>query len=187
MSPGVLLSTGYIAGGAIAGVLVAFLSFSDEIPKWLGLWQFRHTVVERSEPLREQYRDAAAAELGANVADPDERAEVDKLADEIAELNADQLPKYVEVAQGVQLQLPGDQTYTVPARSTLGEIARQAVAAADKAALLLDLNRQTLRPPDRLPVGAELRLPQRNWPALAAFSLLVLLLIAAAVRGQRET
>ncbi len=29
-SSGVLLSTGYIAGGAIAGVLVAFLNFSDQ-------------------------------------------------------------------------------------------------------------------------------------------------------------
>lgn len=36
MSPGVLLSTGYIAGGAIGGVLIAFLYFSDEIPKVLG-------------------------------------------------------------------------------------------------------------------------------------------------------
>ncbi|MGQ9574096.1 MAG: OPT family oligopeptide transporter [Thermoguttaceae bacterium] len=36
MTPGVLLSTGYIAGGAIAGVLVAFLYFSDRIPELLG-------------------------------------------------------------------------------------------------------------------------------------------------------
>jgi putative OPT family oligopeptide transporter len=35
MSPGVLLSTGYIAGGAIGGLVVAFLSFRDEIPKFL--------------------------------------------------------------------------------------------------------------------------------------------------------
>jgi uncharacterized oligopeptide transporter (OPT) family protein len=35
MSPGVLLSTGYIAGGAIGGLVVAFLSFSNKIPKFL--------------------------------------------------------------------------------------------------------------------------------------------------------
>jgi hypothetical protein len=35
MSPGVLLSTGYIAGGAIGGLVVAFFSFSDQIPKFL--------------------------------------------------------------------------------------------------------------------------------------------------------
>jgi len=39
MSPGVLLSTGYIAGGAIAGVVVAMLSFSDTLPKLLRRWQ----------------------------------------------------------------------------------------------------------------------------------------------------
>jgi uncharacterized oligopeptide transporter (OPT) family protein len=32
MTPGVLLSTGYIAGGAIGGVVMAFLYFSDRIP-----------------------------------------------------------------------------------------------------------------------------------------------------------
>jgi hypothetical protein len=31
MSPGVLLSTGYIAGGTIAGVLIAFSNFSDKL------------------------------------------------------------------------------------------------------------------------------------------------------------
>ena len=31
MSSGALLSTGYIAGGTIAGVIIAFLSFSDTI------------------------------------------------------------------------------------------------------------------------------------------------------------
>lgn len=36
MTPGVLLSTGYIAGGAIGGVLIAFLYFSDRIPALLG-------------------------------------------------------------------------------------------------------------------------------------------------------
>ena len=36
MSPGSLLSTGYIAGGTIAGVLIAFLNFSDTTVK---LWR----------------------------------------------------------------------------------------------------------------------------------------------------
>jgi hypothetical protein len=35
-APGTLLSTGYIAGGAIGGVLIAFLNFSDRIPQVLG-------------------------------------------------------------------------------------------------------------------------------------------------------
>lgn len=37
MSPGVLMSSGYIAGGAIAGVIVAFFGFSDKIKNFFDL------------------------------------------------------------------------------------------------------------------------------------------------------
>ncbi len=37
MSPGMLLSTGYIAGGSIAGVVISFLAFSDTIPTALAI------------------------------------------------------------------------------------------------------------------------------------------------------
>ena len=37
MSPGMLFSTGYIAGGSIAGVIIAFLSFSERLPKVLAI------------------------------------------------------------------------------------------------------------------------------------------------------
>ncbi len=63
MSPGVLLSTGYIAGGAIAGVLVAFLSFSDAIPKLLAAWQHRTVTVQQEKPFAEVYREIANQEL----------------------------------------------------------------------------------------------------------------------------
>jgi putative OPT family oligopeptide transporter len=38
-SSGVLLASGYIAGGSLAGMLVAFANFSDEVPKLLTRWQ----------------------------------------------------------------------------------------------------------------------------------------------------
>jgi putative OPT family oligopeptide transporter len=37
MSPGMLLSTGYIAGGSIAGVLISFLAFSNALPGMLAI------------------------------------------------------------------------------------------------------------------------------------------------------
>src|SRR5208283_3059368 len=40
MSPGVLLSTGYIAGATIAAVIIAMTNFSDTIVRWLATWQF---------------------------------------------------------------------------------------------------------------------------------------------------
>jgi len=63
MSPGVLLSTGYIAGGAIGGVLIAFLSFSDTIPRMLSVWQYRTIALGRDEPLSRVFIDTAAREL----------------------------------------------------------------------------------------------------------------------------
>ncbi len=38
-SPGVLLASGYIAGGSLAGMLVAFSNFSDRLPALLTAWQ----------------------------------------------------------------------------------------------------------------------------------------------------
>jgi len=38
-SPGVLLASGYIAGGSLAGMLVAFSNFSDRLPAILTAWQ----------------------------------------------------------------------------------------------------------------------------------------------------
>jgi len=40
MSPGVLLSSGYIAGGAIAGMMLALFEFSPALPKWLNFERY---------------------------------------------------------------------------------------------------------------------------------------------------
>lgn len=172
MGPGVLLSTGYIAGGAIAGVIIAMLSFSDEIPKQLAVWQYRHYTVAEVKPLEQQFEDAAVGEVG----DGSPQASKD-MADEIREMNSDQLPRYVHVARGIALTTTGDQAYRVPADTTLGEIAREVEGSIDRAGLLFDLNQKQLKLPDHLPVGAALALPQRNLPAVAAFSLLTGLLV----------
>jgi putative OPT family oligopeptide transporter len=63
-SPGVLLSTGYIAGGTLAGVLIAFLNFSEEIPKKLNIWQYSTYQVSQERPVDEAYQEAAANDLG---------------------------------------------------------------------------------------------------------------------------
>ncbi len=238
MSPGVLLSTGYIAGGAIAGVVVAFLSFGDTIPRLLATWQFRTVAITQQMPLDQQYREIAHQELDpkagpltpdqqrayaslyqimnrelgrvsrdpnfhpkayqlldlaqdeprllrvAGVSPTDETvkdqllttAKTLALAAEIDELNEDDLPHYVQVPQGMQLILPEKKTYTVQKSETLGDIAKETLGSTDEATHLLDLNDQKLRLPNSLPVGATVRLPQHNWPSLAIFGVLVLLL-----------
>jgi putative OPT family oligopeptide transporter len=178
-SPGVLLSTGYIAGGAIAGVLIAFLSFSDTIPRLLGTWQYREFTLQQERPLSELYTSIARQELGVSGAQPApaQADEVRALSEEIAELNAGQLGRYVRVPKGTVLKLPKDQTYQAATDSYLKDIAEQALRSPAQAQLLLDLNTDKLKPPESLPAGASIKIPQRNLPALATFGVLVLLLM----------
>jgi hypothetical protein len=177
-SPGVLLSTGYIAGGAIAGVIIAFLSFSEDIPKVLAKWQYSRFPVTREQSLKQAAREVALNELGlaGRKLPEDQEKEVDELAAQVEELNQPELPRYVPIPKGTVVKLPRNETYTADAPTYLGEIAEAKLGSPDKAQLLLDLNADRLKVPENLPVGASLKIPQRNLPALAAFGVLVLFL-----------
>ena len=170
MGPGVLLSTGYIAGGAIGGVLIAFLSFSDEIPRQLSAWQYRQTTIAEAKPLEQQYEDVAAAELRIQTPEARQRREreIKDMAAEIGEINAVRLPSYIHVSRGTELAMPGQKTYLAEADTTLGKVAggserraavanpqcRQAQAARgiaqgrqDRAAARKPAGRGPVRPP----------------------------------------
>jgi putative OPT family oligopeptide transporter len=178
MSPGVLLATGYIAGGAICGVLLAFVAFSEEIPKRMAAWQYGHATVAQRAPLADQFAQAAEQELHVDESATGQAQEDRKrLAAQISELNADLVDRATPVPAGMVLRLPKDATFTAPTEMTLGDVARQSLGAPEKAALLFELNKAQLKKPDRLPPGTELRMPPRNWPALTAFSILGVVLI----------
>ncbi len=178
MSSGVLLSTGYIAGGAIGGVLIAFLSFSDTIPRHLAQWEYATTPAADAPTLDAQYEAAAAERLGlaATSIPENRRGEVASLAEEIQELNADQLPVYIQVPAGTVVRLPGNRAMTAEDRTSLGQIAEDKLGASYRATLLADLNPDLARP-DRLPPGSPIKLPHHDWPALATFGALALLLL----------
>ncbi|MGD0383354.1 MAG: oligopeptide transporter, OPT family [Thermoguttaceae bacterium] len=173
MSPGVLFSTGYIAGGTIAGVLVAFLYFSDTIPNMLGKWQYRHVPIGAEADFPNQCLALAKGELGEKASEKD----LYRLASEIYDLNTQLLPQYVPLRKGMTLNLPGEKPAEVEADTTLGEFAKNVLGSEDKAASLLDLNSDRLRPPQGLPAGVEVRLPQQNIPSLIAFAALALILM----------
>ena len=177
MGPGVLLSTGYVAGGAIGAVLVNFLAISDDIPRQLSVWQYRQTAIAEAKPLQEQYEDAAAIDLGVKTPEAREqyKQQIQDMADEISKINEARLPPYVRVPRGTELLLPKKEPYHAGADTTLGAVAE---GSAKRAALLQTLNADKLKPPEQLPVGAEIALPQRNWPALVLFSVLAGLLLA---------
>jgi putative OPT family oligopeptide transporter len=173
MSPGSLLSTGYIAGGTIACVLIAFLNFNDSIINSLAVWQYRTAPVAASATFDGQCRELAQQQLGPKASDK----ETDRMTAEIRELNEAQLPRYVRVMKGTTLNLPRDEHYAVPADAFLSEVAEDSVGSADKASLLFDLNESQLKLPKSLPPDASLKIPQWNAPALVAFGLLAVFLV----------
>ena len=162
-SPGSLLSTGYIAGGAIAGVIIAFLSFSDAIPRQMAVWQYRtYSTQDDSKSPGDAATEAAKSQLGIQGDVPEERKEeVKDLTDEIKELNEDLVPRFWPVPKGFELKLPKGEKYSPPAATTLGEVATEKLGSAGKAQLLLTLNL------DRLVLvenGKKLTLPRSKTP-----------------------
>ncbi len=181
-SPGVLISTGFIAGGTIAGVVVAFLSFNSSITNWLGQWQYRQIAVSQAATIDGQIRDLAVSDLGLNADSAKTHAEeVDERAKEIQELNKADLPRYAIVPAGTRLKLPDETNAVVQKGTPLGEVAKDLLGRSSEASRLLDLNKE-LSLPKRLPDGTTLKVPQRTWPAVLMFSLLCILLLYVGVR-----
>jgi hypothetical protein len=174
-SPGVLLSTGYIAGGTLAGVLIAFLNFSEEIPKKLNIWQYSTYQVGQEQPADEAYQEAAANDLGlaGKELNSEQKKDVSELAKEIEGLNEGLVPQFATVKEGTVLKLPGNKEHTAEQTATLGTYAEKLLGSADKATLLFDLNEKQLEAAKTLPAGTKLKLPQHNAPALLLFALLM--------------
>ncbi|MGO8689576.1 MAG: OPT family oligopeptide transporter [Thermoguttaceae bacterium] len=175
-SPGALLATGYIAGGALGGMLVAFLAFSDTIPNTLARWQFRERAISVAKPLEGEYEDVAARELGLSERARRGNQALKGMVAEMKDINAAMLPPYTEVPAGAKVNLPEDKTFVTPRRMTLGELAARETGGKENASILLDLNDKQLKLPDRLPAGTMVKIPQRNAPALAVFAALAAVL-----------
>jgi putative OPT family oligopeptide transporter len=177
-SPGSLLSTGYIAGGTIAGALIAFLNFSEDIPKKLSVWQYTRYPVTQVQPLDQLYLEAAKYEFGLTGKEvpSEQRKEVEDLAADIEELNSNFIPQYVDVRKGTVLKLPGNKSYTVENTTRLSQIAEQFLGSSDKAPLIFDLNKDQLALPKSLPTDATIKLPQHDLPALVLFAVLAVFL-----------
>jgi hypothetical protein len=204
-SPGVLMATGYIAGGAIAGVVIGFLAFSDSISSALATWEYRTYTVSQPQSLKEAAADMARTELGLQ-GGPESKAQqhaVDVLAEKAEKLNKGLEVLYRKVPAGMVLKLPGERSYLVKKTMTLQEIAEEALGSGDKAALLAGDNAGQLTiprdvavlgllgsadgallagsalcpTPAILPAGTELKVPQWTAPALVTFGILTLVLL----------
>jgi putative OPT family oligopeptide transporter len=195
MSPGSLLSTGYIAGASIAGVIYAFIAASPELSDSLSRFQYRTTSVSRAQSPNEAIEEAAREELGVNSAGihAGREAAVPDLTGEFAEINESEIPKYIpllpdtklKLTQGTKVigpegprRLANDEEISVPSGvTTLGEFASKVLGSSDKAASVFDNNKDKLKLPETLPAGAVLKVPQRDSTAALAAGAMVLFLL----------
>src|SRR5262249_8726556 len=100
--------TGYIAGGTIAGVLIAFLNFSEDLPKKLSIWQYSRYQLSQERSLDEAYQEAAKSDFGlVGPTIPTEREQDGKeLNGGSQDLNWGLVQQYVMVPKGTLLKLP---------------------------------------------------------------------------------
>jgi hypothetical protein len=181
-SSGVLLASGYIAGGSLAGVLVAFLAFSDEIPRDLSKWQHRQVAIGQAMPFEQAAAAVAERELGVDrrsEQDPKRLQRADELAREIVALSKNETPYYwVRVPGGTELKLPKNQSAVAASDMTLAQFAAEHLGRDWKAKQVFDLNSDRLKLPAELPPEATLKVPQPSWPAVLVFAGVALFLWA---------
>lgn len=162
-SPGVLLASGYIAGGSLAGMLLAFTNFSDRLPAVLSAWQYRTVQVSTARPLGDAADEIGRRELHlpppGETLSSSQQKKLDAFTEEVKDLNSAELARVAPVPPGAKVRLPKKETYTAPADTTLGAIAAEKLGSQDKAMALLKLNRQELVPFVKVPKGMALRLP----------------------------
>jgi len=197
MSAGSLLSTGYIAGASIAGVLIAFVAASPIISQKAAHWQYRTSTLDREMSVDDAFSEGARHDLGlgAGAIPADKEQKYDDLLGEFAEANESQLPKYILLPPGTKLVFPQgsvlydqsgggsrtlekEETIASPDKPTLlGAFAAQIQGDEDKASAIYENNKDTLKLPQQLPKDAVIKLPQSDMTALIASGFMVLFLL----------
>ena len=176
-SPGVLLASGYIAGGSIAGVVLAFFAFSDTLPKDLAQWQYPTWTAPHAGSLAKLAEEAAKERL-TPLATPEElKAEIQL----IVGLNEEEgIPaRLITVPVGTKIFDLNGKENEVKEATTLGQLARTLAGREYLAGNLFKVNTDKgikLTKVETIPAGTTLLMPQPAWPALVAFGGLALLL-----------
>lgn len=199
-SGGVLLASGYIAGGSLAGVLIGFLAFSDDLPDDLRSHEHRTARVVAAAPFDAVIDAEARRQLGIPAdqkLDPPAAKRLEAMKKELKDLNGELPTWYSKVPAGTTLRLPqGLGDYKAEKEMTLRDIAVEKFGSnflgkpreryATKIAEM-DANKETLKakqiPATAIPEGTELKLPTVEWPAWIGLAFLVgfLLLVGMGV------
>ncbi len=196
-SGGVLLASGYIAGGSIAGVLLGFLAFHDDLPDDLKVYEYNKTAIVKEARFGELAEHYAREELGLTgvTLDPiHDKTTLDRLNSRIKELKSinNTLPfEYIRVPKGSLLKIPGMPEYKAERDMLLREVAAETLGRERKAARIVEYHerKRAELPPEEagkylplkevelIPAGVEFNLPSRPWTALIGFAVLCLFLL----------
>jgi putative OPT family oligopeptide transporter len=181
-SPGVLLASGYIAGGSLAGVVIAFFAFSPTLEKDIATYEHGTFAAASAGTLEQQAEAWARAEMQLPASGLTERQEAalkERVA-QIVKLNKGEgVPeRYVRVPAGTTLRDPERrEEFTVSKESSLADVALERMGRAYKAQTLFKANESKLILPNQLPAGATLYLPKSYWPSIGVFAFLIAFLI----------
>jgi len=176
-SPGVLLASGYIAGGSIAGVILAFTAFSDTLPRDMGQWQYGAWTAHQAGSVSQLAELAAKSQLG----DKAKADEVSNLAKEIVKLNKDEgtLDRKIPVPAGLTVYDLKGKEHKVEAETTLGMLAQKLEGREYFAGNLREYNAGkgiAFKDLDTLPAETKLLLPQPWIPTVGVFAALAIFL-----------
>lgn len=162
-SGGVLLASGFIAGGSLAGVLLGFLAFNDDWPDDLKEWENHKVTISAAHTLPAAAEQTARRRLGAAESDkladtPKKEEQVKELAAEIAKASRNEPYLWVTLPPGTTLRMPeGKPDFTTPKEMTLREIAKEQFGRERKAGKIYDRNMDSLL---KVPTGTKLELPE---------------------------
>ena len=185
-SGGVLLASGLIAGGSLAGVLLGFLAFSDDLPDDLKQWEHPTVQIAAANSLAHAVEDVARTQIGfpndLATRQQSERESWEKKLKEkstqLMRLNSTTPILLADVPKGTILKLPeGKPDFTAPSDMKLKDVAAQQLGRERKAVKVFEKNEDKLKQLAELPAGTALKLPVSDWPAWLGFGVLVTLLL----------
>jgi putative OPT family oligopeptide transporter len=188
MSPGSLLSTGYIAGAAIAGIIYAMVAVSPSLTDTMSKYQYRDYTLTKPLTVEKAFAEIATGEVGpppsgspTDMKVQEEMARYDfalkEKIGEVEEANDPELPKFIALPAGTRLTLLDGSPVTVESATALGPYAIEKYGKAEKAAELYQANKDALKLPTTLPAGTVLKMPQRDSTAAIAAGVMALILL----------
>ncbi len=156
-SGGVLMASGFIAGGSIAGVLITFLNFNPTLVDDLKSFEHGSTPLGKEMTLDQAVKESAEKQLGFNGSalakkkkeelTPAEKTQLEQWKEAVGEyedINSSLPAIWTKVPKGTVLRVQGIETYKLDHDRTLLDVSLELFQDPEMAAVLSDMNTMRL-------------------------------------------